>query len=67
MGVRNGFLARGSRSEARGRRSGAAWQRWGIRSSALPKLPALLVDVIARHQALQGLGLGANIFIQRSL
>ena len=40
VGVRNGFLARGSRSEARGRRSGAARQRWRIRSSALPKLPA---------------------------
>ena len=37
MGVTNGFLARGSRSEARGRRSEAARQRWRIRSSALPK------------------------------
>ena len=47
VGVRNGFLARGSRSEARGRRSGAARQRWRIRSSALPKLPAHYADVPA--------------------
>ena len=47
VGVRNGFLARGSRSEARGRRSGAARQRWRIGSSALPKLPAHYADVPA--------------------
>ena len=57
VGVRNGFLARGSRSEARGRRSGAARQRWRIRLLGAAKiacaLSVRLVDVIGTHQFLK--------------
>ena len=42
VGVRNGFLARGSRSEARGRRSGAARQRWRIRLLGAAKIACAL-------------------------